>query len=153
MSDSRANGDSDGRTPTIGHSALRFGAVGIVNNGTTYALFVLLTFLGVAPYLAVTVSYAVGMFISFFGNQRVTFKHAKRTKASVYRFLIVNAIGYALNLLLLWVFVTLWGWSAIPAQLVAIVIVAVNTFIVMRLWIFRAHSIPTQGIGTAVARD
>lgn len=122
---------------TLGRSAAWFIVVGVVNNLTGIGIFVALTLLGVGAIVSATVSYLVGMLISFFGNQRLTFRHAPGQRSPVIRFLVTNVIGYSVNVLVLWVLVHGLDVPQIAAQLVAIGCVAVCTFAMMRLWVFR----------------
>ena len=122
---------------TLRHSAFWFIIVGLINNGTTYALFVVLTLIGVQPFLAVSITYVAGMFISFFGNRRLTFQHDGRTAQTVTRFLLVNAFAYGVNIGILALFVSRLDFPPIPVQFGAVIVVAAITFFSMRLWVFR----------------
>jgi putative flippase GtrA len=122
---------------TLGRSAAWFIVIGVVNNATGFALFVVLTLLGAGAIPAATASYVAGMFISFYGNRRLTFQHAPGQRSAVIRFLITNAIGYSINVLVLSVLVSIVDVPQIVGQLVAIGCVAVCTFVMMRVWVFR----------------
>lgn len=124
---------------------VRFAAVGIINNAIGYGVFVLLSILGLSAIGAMTVSYTIGMGISFFGNRRWTFDHRGPVGSSLVRFLAVNAVGYGLNFALLSVLVSGLRFPQIPAQLFALAVVAVVSFFLMRLWAFRNTSTDTQG--------
>lgn len=118
-------------------STSKFAIVGIANNLIGYALFAVLTLLSVPAIPAMTVSYCLGMFISYFGNRTFTFKHTGQARTSVLKFLVVNAAGYSLNAVLLWYFVEHLGLPQLAVQAVAIGCVAVLTFTLMRLWVFK----------------
>ncbi|MEC5191558.1 MULTISPECIES: GtrA family protein [unclassified Arthrobacter] len=115
----------------------KFVVVGLINNLTGYGIFVLLSLLGSAAIPAMTVSYGIGMVISFVGNRSWTFSHRASFVPAVFRFLTANAVGYGVNLAILWIFVTQLGLAQIPVQLFATACVAVCTFLAMRLWVFR----------------
>jgi putative flippase GtrA len=128
--------------PRPGTAALarvfRFVVVGLVNNAVGYGLFVVQSLAGVGHTEAMTVSYVVGMAVSFWGNRAWTFGHEGPLWPTVFRFLGANAAGYAVNYGLLNTFVEGWGWPQIPAQLAATAVVAACTFTLMRLWVFPA---------------
>jgi len=127
-----------GRTASpLGRSAAWFIVIGVINNLAGFAVFVLLTVVGLGAIPSATASYVVGMFISYFGNQRLTFRHAPGQSSAVVKFLISNAIGYSVNVLVLWLLVSSRGVPQIIGQLVAIGCVAVCTFVLMRLWVFK----------------
>lgn len=115
---------------------LKFGVVGVVNNAIGYAIFVVLSLTGVGYVGAMTISYLVGMGISFLGNRAWTFGHSGPVWPTVVRFVAANVTGYGVNLLVLHFLVVAAGMAQIPAQLVATAFVAVCTFSLMRLWVF-----------------
>ena len=126
-----------GAPNTLGRSAVWFIVIGVVNNLAGFTVFVVLTLVGVGAVPSATASYVTGMFISFFGNQRLTFRHAPGQSSAVVKFLVTNAIGYSINVLVLWVLVSRHGVPQIVGQVVAIGCVAVCTFGMMRLWVFK----------------
>lgn len=118
-------------------SALRFLLVGASNNLAMYGLFVLLTLAGVAAIPAATITYALGMVISFVAHRRYTFGHRGDRGPAIARFVLANVAGYALNVALLHALVSQLGWQAIPAQVLAVAVVAAALFVAMKLWVFR----------------
>lgn len=119
-------------------SAFLFAAIGATNNLISYLLFALFVHVwGVDPVVAVTITYALGMIVSFFGNRKLTFRHTGHVGRTVAKFLLVNAVGYGVNVVILRVFVHGLGFPALVVQLFAIVVVASITFFSMRLWVFR----------------
>jgi putative flippase GtrA len=119
---------------------LKFGLVGAANNAVGYGIFVVLSLVGTGHIPAMTVSYVVGMGISFWGNRSWTFSHRGAMWPTVVRFLGANAVGYAVNFAVLNVLVTVTGVPQIPAQLVATAVVAACTFTLMRAWVFRERT-------------
>lgn len=115
-------------------SARRFLLAGASNNLAMYGLFVLLTLAGVAAIPAATITYALGMVIGFVAHRRYTFGHRG---PAIVRFVLANVAGYALNVALLHALVSQLGWQAIPAQLLAVAVVAAALFVAMKLWVFR----------------
>lgn len=126
-----------GRTRAGLGRILRFGVVGVVNNGVGYGLFVVMSLLGVGHLEAMTASYLVGMAISFWGNRSWTFAHDGPVWPTLARFLLANAVGYGVNFAVLHSLVAGAGVPQIPAQPVATGAVAVCTFTLMRRWVFR----------------
>lgn len=122
-------------------SAAWFVAIGATNNAVSYLLFALFVHVGgMNPVVAVTITYALGMVISFIGNRRLTFRHSGRIRATVVKFLVANAVGYGVNVLILHEFVSVLGFPALVVQLFAIAVVACITFFSMRLWVFRERA-------------
>lgn len=129
-----------GRMRGLYPAAAKFVVVGLANNAVTFGGFIVLTLLGLGAFSAMTITYAVGLLITFAGNRNWTFGHQGRIASSSIRFLSVYGIGYFLNLLILWVLITLCGVTQIPAQLAAIILLALFTFVLMRLWVFKEHT-------------
>lgn len=129
--------------------AFRFVVVGLVNNAVGYGLFVVQSLAGVGHTEAMTVSYAVGMAVSFWGNRAWTFGHEGPLWPTILRFLGANAVGYTVNYGLLNGLVEGCGWPQIPAQLAATAVVAVCTFTLMRLWVFPPAARERRGAAAA----
>ncbi|MET1154659.1 GtrA family protein [Arthrobacter sp.] len=121
-------------------SILKFAVVGVINNAIGYGTFVVLSLAGMPAIAAMTISYSLGMAVSFAGNRKWTFGHEGRMAPALLRFLAVNAVGYTINFTILKLFVEGSGFPQIPVQLVAVGLVAVVTFLLMRLWAFRETS-------------
>lgn len=120
------------------HKLAKFIVVGVANNLVGYGAFVVLSLLGVAAIPAMTVSYVTGMVISFIGNRKWTFGHQGSIFPTLVKFAVANLLGYGVNFALLWLFVSRLGLPQIPVQFFATGCVALCTFLMMRLWVFRA---------------
>lgn len=120
------------------HKLARFIVIGLLNNLVGYGAFVVLSLLGVEAIPAMTVAYGIGMVISFVGNRKWTFGHRGSLGPTLVRFAVANLVGYGVNYGLLWLFVGSLGLPQIPVQFFATGCVALCTFLMMRLWVFRA---------------
>ena len=76
------------------------------------------------------------MTVSYRGHALIHVRPRGQRWRSVVRFLIVNAIGYGINVAILAVFVICPGFSSLLVQLAAIVLVACFIFVSMRFWVF-----------------
>jgi putative flippase GtrA len=109
---------------------------GYVVNLVVYAL--LLKQAGVHYLLAATVSFLVAATNNYIWNRLWTFRHQRGHVAyQGLRFLIVAALAYGANLLVLTGLVEVAGVDKIVAQAVAIVLVTPLNFIGNKLWSFR----------------
>lgn len=124
----------------LNSSLVKFAVVGVINNVIGYGTFVLLSLAGMQAIGAMTVSYSLGMIISFAGNRKWTFGHQGKVAPALMRFLGVNALAYSLNFVILTLFVVVWHFPQIPVQLFAVGLVAIVTFMLMRLWAFHDNS-------------
>jgi putative flippase GtrA len=117
----------------------KFGIVGLsgyVVNLVVYAL--LLKQVGLHYLLAATGSFLVAATNNYVWNRLWTFRHQRGHVAyQGLRFLIVAALAYGANLLVLTGLVEVVGVDKIVAQAIAIVLVTPLNFIGNKLWSFR----------------
>jgi putative flippase GtrA len=116
---------------------LKYGVIGVISNATGYLLYLIVTHFGAPPILAMTLLYAVGATIGFFGHRRLTFSYTGSVFGSGLRYTIVHLTGYFINLAILVEFVDRLGYPHQLVQAVAIFIVAAFLFIMFKLFVFR----------------
>ncbi len=114
----------------------RYGLIGVVTNLALYFFYLLITYLGVEPKMAMTISYIFGMFVGFVGHRKWTFAHQGALLGSGARFLIAHLFGYLTNFLILLIFVDRLGYPHRWVQAAAIVVVAAFLFITFRYFVF-----------------
>lgn len=115
----------------------RYVTVGVISNAMLYAAYLALTALGVPPKVAMTVTYAAGIVLSFHMNRRWTFDITLPYGRSLGRYVMLYLSGYVLNYVGLALFSDVLG---LPHQLVQITIMALLAayfFVMFRLWVFR----------------
>jgi putative flippase GtrA len=115
---------------------LRFAAVGVASNVIGYLLYLLITHLGAAPKLAMTVLYGVGVLMGFVGNQKYTFAHQGGLMATGWRYLMAHGLGYLINLAIQIIMVDHLGYAHQLAQAFGICVVAVFLFVVFKYFVF-----------------
>ncbi|MDX1922062.1 MAG: GtrA family protein [Alphaproteobacteria bacterium] len=116
---------------------VRYAMVGLVSNVMGYLIYLLVTYLGMAPKIAMTFLYGVGVTISFFGNRYLVFADGGRLKTTGIKFIAAYLIGYFLNLSLLIVFVDQMGYPHQIVQAIAICVVAVFLFCALKVFVFK----------------
>jgi putative flippase GtrA len=114
----------------------RYAFVGIVSNLTGYLVYLLVTYLGVAPKITMTLLYGVGATIGYIGNRNFTFTHKGSLLGSGARYLVAHFFGYFINLALLIIFVDQFGYAHQWVQAVAIFVVACFLFIAFKFFVF-----------------
>jgi putative flippase GtrA len=120
---------------------VRFLCVGAFNTVFGYALYWAL--LAVLPYAAAyTVSYAIGVAISYLLNCRFVFRR-KPTWSGVLRFPLVYVVQYALGLALLAVFVERLHWDRRIAAAAVVGCSVPLTFLLSR-WIIKPRGMNPQ---------
>lgn len=115
----------------------RYGVVGLATNFVGYLVYLLVT-LWVEPKLAVTALYPVGVLVAYFAHARYSFSYRHGKRAALARYLVAQAIGYGVNVLLLYVFSDRLRYPHQAVQAVAIFAVAGVLFLLMRYFVFPA---------------
>ncbi len=122
--------------PLIHQQAMRFVVVGLVSNAVLYLAYLGLTAAGLGPKLAMSLTYAIGVIHTFYFNRVWSFRHQDDLHSAFIRYLLAYAYGYLLNFFLLWLGVDGLDLPHQGVQAVAIVLVAINLFLIHRYWVF-----------------
>ncbi len=117
----------------------RFAVIGVLSNAFFYALYILLTQQGLPPMKAMTLTYGLAVLQTFAFNRRWTFAHSGKVGWSLMRYFASYAIGYAVNVAMLTVLVDHAGLPHQAVQGLAIVSIAVLTFLLQKYWVFPAQ--------------
>lgn len=116
---------------------MRFALVGASNTLLSTGVYVGLVQLRVPYLVASGLAFALGALNSYVLNRRWTFRSRGRPVPEVARFACVQAVGLAVNLILLAAFVRGAGLSHLLGQLLAFPLASVVTFALSRQWAFR----------------
>lgn len=127
------------RYPRLLHQLVSFSLVGICSNLLGYCVYLLLVNGGFAPKLAITLLYFTGVFVSFIGNKNLTFRDTNSILSSGSRYVVVYFFGYIVNLLLIFWLVDIMGFPHQIVQLLAIFLVAILLFVLLRRFVFVRH--------------
>lgn len=115
---------------------IRYGLVGAGSNFAIYLVYLLVTYLGVEPKIAMTLVYIVGVFIGFIGHRQWTFSHSGDYTRAAVQYAIAHLLGYLINFLILFTFVDRLGYAHQGVQIMAIIVVAGFLFIVFKYHVF-----------------
>lgn len=99
-------------------------------------MYILVTYLGMSPVLAVSILYPFGATLSFFGNKKYTFQATHKNSLPTLKFVIVHFLGYLINVIILKVFVGYLGFQHQFIQFIAMLFIAIFLFITMKFFIF-----------------
>lgn len=114
---------------------LRYGAVGLVVNAALYLLYLVLTAAGLAPIVASTLAFALGIPVSLAAHGTFTFRVPKVSTTRRAMFAAGYLVGYAVQIGTL---TTLSG-VGLPhefAQLIAVIAVALVLFVFQKRAVF-----------------
>jgi len=123
---------------------VRYVVLGISMNLIGYGLYLMMTWFGIDPKVAMTIGYAIGLAVSFLGNKKWTFSHEGQLSITAYRFLLMHLSGYLFNLGCLYVFVDIYEKPHYIVQLSAMGILAVYFFIMLKFFVFVSKPLGQQ---------
>lgn len=116
---------------------MQFGIIGLLTNGALYAVYLLLSRLAFQPLVAMTITFALGVALSWLLNGLITFR-AHLTRGSGFRMMMAYLGAYLSNLALLWLAVHVFSLPHQWIQLVIIILLAILLFALQKFWIFSA---------------
>ena len=116
---------------------IRYGLVGVVTNFVIYCAYLLITYFGVEPKIAMTLVYIIGASIVFVANRKWTFAHSGNVARAAVGYVAAHISGYMLNFLILYIFVDRLGYAHQGVLAMAIIIVAGFLFVVFKYYVFR----------------
>jgi len=119
-------------------SLIRFGLTGGLATLTHVMVFVLLVeWAAVRPVFAALPAFLMAVGVSYVLNYRWTFTATGPHRVLLPRFVLISVTGLALNLLITYLFVDLWGlWYGL-ALLTVILVIPISTYLLSRFWVFR----------------
>lgn len=115
---------------------VRYFFVGIATNLIGYLIYLMLTAFVLPPKLTMTILYASGAIIGFFGNRHFTFRHKGGARRAAIAYTVVHIGGWAINFAMLSLFFDRLGYPHQIVQAVSIFVVAAYLFVAMRLFVF-----------------
>ena len=117
--------------------SLKFILAGTANSIFTYALYVVLVYVGLHYNLALSIDYIVGTITGYLMNRYWTFVSHNGTANSFVKYCMTYVAVFFLNLVLLNLFVGLNLMGPILGQLLAMGIVTILSFVLQNYWVFR----------------
>ncbi len=118
---------------------MRFALVALVSTSLyAIAAYVLVTQFGVRPSIASIFAYLFSMLFNFIGQKRFTFESKAQWLPEVIRFCAMHGVNIAFSYGLTELVVTVLGLHFIVGIVATMAFVPFLTFIMLRLWVFRA---------------
>jgi len=108
---------------------IRFLFVGVLNTAVGYGAYALFIFLGMHYAIAQFASTVIAVAHSYLWNKHFTFKSKGKSAAEAARFAGVYGVSYLFNLLLLYVFIDLFGINHYLAGLITLFATTVISYV------------------------
>lgn len=117
---------------------VRFGLVGLLQNALNVATFALAVEGGVPYRAAAGLAAVLALLVSFALNRLWTFRATAQGPLAGHaiRYTIMFTLSVAAGVVILSALVELAGFAPVPAQVVAIAVVAPASFLAQRAWVF-----------------
>ena len=129
------------------HQVIRYGVVGVLNNLLGYFIYLLITFLGLDPKVAITLLYPVGAITAYLGHSKYSFSYGGRNTHALLRYVFAHFVGYETNFLMLYVLSDKLRLPHQAVQALAIFVVAGILFLMFRYYVFpkaKSHAIGSK---------
>jgi putative flippase GtrA len=124
---------------------MRFGIIGLTAAAIHYwSVVALVELAGAAPLHANVGGFAIAFWCSYFGHRHWTFadRHGIDAARSFFRFLATALLGFLLNQCLFYLLLTYLRLPYFVALAIAVCVVALLTYLLSRIWAFRAPRRP-----------
>lgn len=115
---------------------IKFCIVGVSNTAISLIAYYILLNLGVYYLLASTISYCVGILNGYIFSSSFVFKRTMNLKLAL-KFISVYLSSLLINLLVLYIFVDIFGISEFIAQVMVTLINVIYNYLLNKLWTFR----------------
>jgi putative flippase GtrA len=116
----------------------RFLVVGVANTAFGYAIiFACMYLAGLSAELSNAIGYGIGLMVSYVMHKVFTFNSDRPHREAFVRFLVVFAVAYAANLLVLVILVRGIGVHEAVSQVIASAVYVITSFIMNKLYVFR----------------
>jgi putative flippase GtrA len=129
---------------------IRYVLVGLGLNAALYAIYLLLTWRIMGSEAAMTITFSVGVLLSFLANRRITFRHRGDQLAALLRFLACYAILYLIDFIALWVFAGRMGFAHQIVQGGVILVLPLLAFTIQKYWVFPAAAGTVGRVATRI---
>ncbi len=131
----------------------RYAVVGVASNLAGYLAYLLLTWLYVGPKLAMSLVYVTGASVGYFGNRQWTFAHNGKVTSTLLKYGLAHSCGYALNFVILHIFVDRMFFPHQAVQAAAIFVVAGLLFVMFKKFVFAPISDASERVIERLDKD
>jgi len=101
-------------------------------------LFVFTHYLNIYYLISATLSFLISLVLNYWLSTLWVFSHSSKKRAvEVTAFLIINLVGLALNMVIIWLCTSLFGMYYLYSKLIAVTLVFFWSFLARRYFIFK----------------
>jgi putative flippase GtrA len=115
---------------------VRYVTIGLGLNAVLYLAYLLLSWRAVGSRGAMTITFSIGVLLSFIANRNLTFRHRGDHLGPLLRFIACYAILYTVNFTALWAFAEQMGVAHQIVQGGVILTLPLFAFALQKYWVF-----------------
>jgi putative flippase GtrA len=115
---------------------VRYVAIGLSLNAALYLAYLLLSWRLMGCRGAMTITFSIGVLLSFIANRNLTFRHRGDHLGALLRFIACYAILYTVNFAALWAFAEQMGVAHQIVQGGVILALPLFAFALQKYWVF-----------------
>jgi len=116
---------------------IKFGLVGILATFVYYlVLWGMVEILNIPVLLATSIAFVLVTIENYLLHYNWTFRSSNDHTTAFPRFILMNVVGFNINLFIMFAGVNLWDFNYLLVQAVAIVTVVTWNFVLSHYWIF-----------------
>lgn len=117
---------------------IRYAITGGAATAVHYSILIFLVeVLHLQPAIPAAIGALCGALVAYVGNHKFTFNSSASHGVALPRFMLIAAMGAALNGLIVWTATAFLGWHYIIGQLLATLLVLLITYQINRSWTFQ----------------
>ncbi len=125
--------------PAFADMKVRFLFVGVLNTAVGYGLYALCIYMGMHYALAQLVSSVIAIAHSYLWNKYFTFRTPDKSMKELFRFLAVYLAGYLLNLLILFICITLLKMNSYLGGILGLAVTTLLSYFGHKTFSFKTH--------------
>lgn len=118
---------------------IRFVFVGVINTGVGYGTYATALLFGLNAYVSTIAQTITGVVCSYFLNKYFTFNNAEKSFAQVARFISVYGVSFAMNMLLVYIFVYRMHINEYVSGLVCLFFITIISYFGHKYFSFRSE--------------
>lgn len=118
------------------YQIVRYAVVGLSNNGLIYLIYLLITYLGADPKLAITILYPIAILFAFICHLKYSFEFKGKIKMAMGRYLSSYFICYCLNYVILFIFIDKYKFSHQLVEALSIFFIGGVLFFMLKYFVF-----------------
>jgi len=122
----------------------KYAVLGVTSNAIMFSLYLTITHFGVGHKETATLTYVLGVALSFLLNRKITFNHQGGLGPVMVKYCTAYGIGYVINMIALYVLVDCLHFMHQWVQAGMVFVLAAILFLLQKFWVFKKRNLPIR---------